>query len=89
MEAAIEELSSMFGHQVAREEMMEVLLANNYDLNSSISALIQKGNRQSPDRRYESRQGKYPFQYLNAEMLLHFRPFKHLDIGCGYHEYDL
>ncbi|XP_042866968.1 uncharacterized protein LOC122249868 isoform X1 [Penaeus japonicus] len=59
MEAAIEELSSMFGHQVAREEMMEVLLANNYDLNSSISALIQKGNRQSPDRRYESRQGDY------------------------------
>ncbi|XP_037781950.1 uncharacterized protein LOC119578438 [Penaeus monodon] len=59
MEAAVEELGSMFGHQVTREEMMEVLLANNYDLNSSISALIQKGNRQSPDRRYESRQGDY------------------------------
>lgn len=59
MEAAVEELGSMFGHQVTREEMMEMLHANNNDLNSSISALIQRGYRQLPDRRYESRQGRY------------------------------
>ncbi|XP_027222231.2 serine-rich adhesin for platelets isoform X1 [Penaeus vannamei] len=59
MEAAVEELGSMFGHQVTREEMIEMLHANNNDLNSSISALIQRGYRQLPDRRYESRQGDY------------------------------